>query len=590
LTGRGRWRRAAFIAVTALPFVFLTAFVAYPLWQQVGGSFFSWYQLKPRAFDGVRNYVALFADELVPVATLHTAFYLLLTVPVEVALGLGAAWMVLRVRRGQAALAVVFLVPLVVPWTVAGTFFYGLFTNGGVVDHIGHVLFGTSPQFLWLYHPRLAFASIVVFGIWKGAPWCFLLLLGALSASPVEVFEAARIDGARGASFWWRVVVPSVRPMLAFVVVLRFLAEAQTYDSVAALTNGGPGFPGATELLAFYGDKVAFGYYNFGEASALGTLLGTALVIVAALGWLMAYPRPIGRRRSFGPLPARPASSAVPEPARDSAIARQHRWREPSRPPGLVRSLLGSSKVWSGRARAVVLVIMALLVLAPFAGGAPNWMGRNEFAGTFWPAIDAALGNTLIVSAATLAGTLLLAVPAAYLLAFKQFRLRNALFLFVLFCLAIPGIVFIFPQFEETVRLHLVNKLAGVVVLYITTNLPLAIFFLRPAFAGVPRALVEAMRVDGASELGILMRLILRYAGSTIIALSVLVVVWVWGEVPIAQALLNNNSTFTLPLQMFNGSIGNPNAVYLISMAVPLALFLVTQRFFRRGLVSGSLL
>ncbi|MGO9661620.1 MAG: ABC transporter permease subunit [Acidimicrobiales bacterium] len=591
MTNKARWRRVAFIAVTGFPFLFLVVFVAYPLWQQVGGSFFAWYQLKPHGFDGVRNYVAMFDDILVPVSALHSFFFLLFTVPTEIVLGLAAAWMTLRVGRGKAVLAAVFLVPLVVPWTVASGLFYGLFNIHGVADRLSQVLFGGGYSFLWLFHPRLAFGIIVVFSIWKGAPWCYLLLMGALSACPADVLEAARIDGARGLSFWWRVVLPTIRPMLAFVIVLRFLAEAQSYDPVALLTNGGPSFPGATTLLAFYGDKVAFGYYNFGEASAIGTLLGAALVIVAFTGWRFAYPRPVGRRRSFRAPPARPRAPGAGGPPRHALHAR-HRWwrRAPGGPASVPHGRLGASVRWSKRARWALLVAMAVLTLVPFAGEAPSWLGRNELAGTFWPGVETGLWNTLIATGATLVATLALAVPAAYLLAFKKFRLRGALFLFVLFCLAIPGIVFIFPQFEEIVRLHLVNTRAGVVFLYVTTNLPLAIFFLRPAFASVPRPLVEAMRVDGVSELGILRRLVLRHSASTIVALSVLVVVWVWGEVPIAQAVLNSDRLATLPLQILNGFIGNPNASYLISIGAPLVLFLATQQFFRRGLVSATLL
>lgn len=164
--------------------------------------------------------------------------------------------------------------------------------------------------------------------------------------------------------------------------------------------------------------------------------------------------------------------------------------------------------------------------------------------------------------------------------------------MFVLFTLAIPGVIFIYPQFQEIVWLGLVNTRVGMLALYVTSNLPLAVFFLRPAFGGVPVPLVEAMRVDGASGVGILRRLVLRYSASTIVALSVLVVIWVWGEVPIALAVLspNNVPSFTLPLLVAEGQVANPNAVYLLSMAVPLLLFLATQRLFRRGLVSASLL
>lgn len=587
------WRRVAFVVATGFPFVFLAAFVAYPLWQQLEGSFSGWYQLKPHGFDGARNYAALFHDVVARAAALHSAFYLLLTVPTEVALGLAAAWMTLRVKRGQGLLAVVFLVPLVVPWTAAGVLFYGLFNIHGVADRLSQDVFGTGSSFLWFDNPRTAFGVIVAFGIWKGAPWCYLLLLGALSACPEEVFEAARIDGARGFNFWWRVVLPSVRPMLAFVIVFRVLAEVQTYDSVAMLTNGGPNFPGATELVGFYANTLAFGYYNFGEASAMGTLIGAVLVVAAVTGWMLAFPRPIGRRRAFRGASAGARTSWAPSvPAFAPRWPRLKHRRASHRDPGEVRGRLGHSVRWSKRVRWALLTVMAVLVLLPFAGEAPFWLGRQELAGTSWPALGTGLKNTLILSVITVGGTLVLAVPATYLLAYKKFRLHGALLVFVLATLAIPGIIFILPQFEEVVWLGLVNTRLGIVVLYITANLPLAVFFLRPAFAGVPWPLVEAMRVDGASSFGILRRLILRYSANTMIALAVLIVVWVWGELPIAEAVLNaeNQSASTLPMLLTYGDIGNPNAVYLISVVVPLLLFFATQRYVRRGLMSGSLL
>ncbi|HTW07454.1 MAG TPA: ABC transporter permease subunit [Acidimicrobiales bacterium] len=586
----GWWRRGSFVAVVAFPFAFLAAFVVYPLWQEVWGSFASWYQLKPQGFAGTHNYAVLFDDILVPVSSLHTAFYLLLTVPIEVFGGLVAAWLTLRARRLQGLLAVVFLVPLVVPWTVAGELFYGLFNLHGVVDQLSQDVFGSGAHFEWFFHPRLAFGVIVLLGVWKGAPWCYLLLLGALSGCPDDVFEAARIDGARGTAFWWRVVIPAVRPMFVLVIVLRLIAEAQTYDSVAMLTNGGPGFPGATELVGFYANIVAFSYQNFGEASALGTLVGAVLVGIAAGGWALTRRRNWWRRRYL----------AVPWHHRafarlsgGSAAWREARHRARAPKPGalgrrgwLVRALSSSPARWA------TLAVMAVAVLVPFAGEEPSWLGRYEFAGTFWPAIKTGLWNTLILSGATLLGTFALAVPAAYLLAFKRFRLRPAMFGFILFTLAIPGIIFIYPQFEEIVWMGLVNTRTGIACLYIATNLPLAVFFLRPAFAGVPTPLLEAMRVDGASSLGILRRLVLRYSASTMIALGVLIVVWVWGEEPIALAVLSptNQSAFTLPLLLAQGQLGNPNAVYLLSIAFPLVLFLATQRFFRRGLVSATLL
>ena len=594
LAGRFGWKRVGFVAVAGFPFAFLLAFVAYPLWQELWGSFSKWYQLKPAGLEGLGNYASLFDDIDVPVSALHTVFYVLLTVPAEVVIGLATAWATLRARRGRGLLAVAFLFPMAVPWTVAGTLFNGLFGVGGVVDRLGQQLFGTGAMFNWLDHPRLAFGVVVGMGIWKGAPWCFLLLLGALSGCPEDVFEAARVDGARGWSFWWHVVLPSLQPMLALVVVLRVISETQAYYPVALLTNGGPGFPGATELVGFYDNTLAFGFQNFGEATALGTLVGAVLVVVAAIGWALAQPR-VSSRRLYLSGPRRGLCGR----RFWVGMSRMTAWR-PVWLGALARSCAGpggreGARRWRGlsaRARGAVVLGAMAAVLLPLGGEASAWLGGSGFSHTDWSWVETGLLNTLVMSVVTVGCTLLLAVPAAYLLAYKKFRLRGALFMFVLFTLAIPGVIFVYPQFEEIVWLGLVNTRAGMLALYVTSNLPLAIFFLRPAFSAVPVRLIEAMRVDGASGLGILRRLVLRFSASTIVALVVLIVVWVWGEVPVAVAVLspNNVSSFTLPLVVAEGQVGNPNAVNLVSIAVPLCLFVATQRFFRRGLVSGSLL
>jgi|GEM_PF-6134790 len=391
--------------------------------------------------------------------------------------------------------------------------------------------------------------------------------------------------------------------MLVFVIVLRVVAEAQTYYSVALLTNGGPGFPGATELVGFYDNVLAFGFQNFGEATALGALVGAVLIAVALGGWALAHPRSKPRRPYLAEPGAADLGRAPAGAPRPRLMAAAHLASYPVRawaavsasictPPGSGHSASRRRGAVVSRARWLFLGTAVVSVLAPFAGEASAWLGRSEFAGTDWPSVANGLLNTLLMSVATVVTTLVLAVPAAYLLAYKKFRLRGALFMFVLFTLAVPGVIFIYPQFQEIVWLGLVNTRVGMLALYVTSNLPLAVFFLRPSFGAVPVPLVDAMRVDGASGAGILRRLVLRYSASTIVALSVLVVIWVWGEVPIALAVLspNNVSSFTLPLLVAEGQVRNPNAVYLLSIAVPLLLFLATQRLFRRGLVSGSLL
>jgi ABC-type glycerol-3-phosphate transport system permease component len=543
--------RFVFAAVTAVPFLFLAAFTIYPLLQQFYGSFYFWYQLQPSAFTGLANYWRLFDDPVARLAALHTVIYVLCAVPCEVGLGLAAASLTLRARRGQAVLAALFILPLVVPWGTAADLFLAL------------------PQ-PWYDRPLPAFAILVVIGIWKGVPWCYLLLLGALSIAPAEVFEAARIDGARGVVFWRRILIPAIRPMFVFVIVLRIVIEAQNLTPVELLTGGGPSF--TTQLSSYYGFELGFDFFQFGEAAALGTLLGAALLVVAVLGWRCARARPARPAR----VPSLPAIVwRRPRPRARAGAARRLRWAP------------AHSIAWGNRGRWLFATVLVVLLLAPFAEVARE---RIRYA-LQWAAIDSGLRNSAIVTGGTLGLTLLLAVPAAYLLARKRFRLNGPLFAFVLFTLAIPGVVIILPQVEEMSRLGLVNSYLGLIILYAAANLPLAIFFLRPAFASVPEPLIESMRVDGAQGLVIARRLLLPYVARTIIAVALLVVVWVWNELPLAVVMINSQSLQTLPV-LVELNIGGSASVAAswISMAPPLVLFLATLPYFRRGVITGNLL
>jgi ABC-type glycerol-3-phosphate transport system permease component len=543
--------RVVFGAVTAVPFLFLAAFTIYPLLQQFYGSFYFWYQLQPSAFTGLANYWRLFDDPVARLAALHTVIYVLCAVPCEVGLGLAAASLTLRARRGQAVLAALFILPLVVPWGTAADLFLAL------------------PQ-PWYDRPLPAFAILVVISIWKGVPWCYLLLLGALSIAPAEVFEAARIDGARGVVFWRRILIPAIRPMFVFVIVLRIVIEAQNLTPVELLTGGGPSF--TTQLSSYYGFELGFDFFQFGEAAALGTLLGAALLVVAVLGWRCARARP-----------ARPARV----PSLPAIVWRRPRARARAGAARRLRWAPAHSIAWGNRARGLFATVLVVLLLAPFAEVARE---RIRYA-LQWAAIDSGLRNSAIVTGGTLGLTLLLAVPAAYLLARKRFRLNGPLFAFVLFTLAIPGVVIILPQVEEMSRLGLVNSYLGLIILYAAANLPLAIFFLRPAFASVPEPLIESMRVDGAQGLVIARRLLLPYVARTIIAVALLVVVWVWNELPLAVVMINSQSLQTLPV-LVELNIGGSASVAAswISMAPPLVLFLATLPYFRRGVITGNLL
>jgi len=589
-------RRAAWLVALAIPFLFLLFASVAPLVDQAVGSFFNWSDVHPVSFAGWRYYGYVLGDPIASAALVHTAIYVSITVPVEVVLGLGGAWLVYRAQRGRAALTALFVLPLVIPWSSTATLFSGVLgaTSGfdGFVDRV----IGDKIPLAWDLDPRLGFGVIVFVGIWKGAPWCFLLLLAAFSTAPVELFEAGRVDGARGLAYWRYVAIPAVWPMLVFVTIFRLFTEAQMAASVSLLTQGGP-FD-ATQLVGSYAIDLAFGSFRFAESEALATGTGAVLLVLAFIALVFLYrPRlplvaPIrravgsARRGVFTPKSAEGDAPASPNAVFRETPRRQHR---PARAAAFV-TWLGASKRRTRRLTAVALIVAAAIELIPLTSALrPGALG--PVFGLIWPEVETGLANSVVMTVGTVAGTLLLAVPAAYVLAQCRFPGRSVLFGLVLVAIAVPGALTLFPQARGLVLMGLANTRLGVMLIYISLDVPLAIFFLRAAFAAVPQSLVEAMRVDGASRARIVTRLILPMSASTLVVVAVLTVLQVWNDSVIILVMTTSPSLFTLPALVAAG-LGGTAALGAswLSIAPPLLVFLASQRHFHRGIAPGPLL
>jgi ABC-type glycerol-3-phosphate transport system permease component len=593
---RQRVLRVAGLAALAIPFLFLLFASVAPLVDQAVGSLFNWSDIHPVSFAGLHYYGDLLADPIATAAIVHTAIYVGVTVPVEVVLGVGGAWLVYRARRGRAALTALFVLPLVIPWSSTATLFSGVLNATSGLDGLVDRVIGDTIPLAWDLNPRLAFGVIVFVGIWKGAPWCFLLMLAAFSTAPVQLFEAGRVDGAWGVSYWRYVVIPTVWPMLVFVTIFRLFTEAQMVASVNLLTQGGP-FD-ATQLIGSYATNLAFGSFLFAESEALATATGAVLLIVALIALALLYrPKlplvaPIGRAvRSAGRVVYRPGHQPdVGVPAPEAMVP--HRPPRPRRPMGAATFVgwFGASKRRARRLAAVALIVAGAIELVPLTSGLRHGALGPVF-GLAWPEVETGLVNSAIMTVGTVVGTLVLAVPAAYVLAQCRFRGRSALFALVLVAIAVPGALTLFPQARGLVMMGLANTRLGVMLIYISLDLPLAIFFLRAAFAAVPRPLVEAMRVDGASTARIAARLYLPMSASTLVVVTVLTVLQVWNDAVIMLVMTNGPSLYTLPVLVAAG-LGGTAALGAswLSIVPPLLIFLASQRHFQRGIAPGPLL
>ena len=202
--------------------------------------------------------------------------------------------------------------------------------------------------------------------------------------------------------------------------------------------------------------------------------------------------------------------------------------------------------------------------------------------------------NTVIISIPGTIFPIILAALAAYAFAWLDFRYRDWIFLGVVTMLIVPLQVTWVPVLKIFNSLDITGSFTGIWLAHSAYGLPFAIFLLRNFMADIPRDLIEAARVDGASELRIFTKMILPLSMPAIAALAIFQFVWVWNDLMNAIVFLQTPDKFPLTVGIRNllGQYGNEfnllAAGAFISMVVPIIVFFTLQRFFVRGITAGA--
>jgi ABC-type glycerol-3-phosphate transport system permease component len=203
--------------------------------------------------------------------------------------------------------------------------------------------------------------------------------------------------------------------------------------------------------------------------------------------------------------------------------------------------------------------------------------------------------NSLVVAAGTVAVTVSFASLAAFAFARYHFRGKEVVFYLFLASLAVPSLELVIPQYLLMDKLHLINSLIGLVLIYVSANLPFSIFLLRGFFEAVPNELEESFRLDGASTLRVLTRLLAPLSLPALAVVALFAFNASWDEFVIALTLINTPAKYTLPigLALFIGahttSWGPLFAASVIATVPPVVAFVISQRWFKSGVSLGGI-
>ena len=259
--------------------VILSVFVLYPIVQSLWMSLHDWSMFRAaHEFVGLANYAELLDDPRFWNALTNTIVFTVVTVPLQVVIGLLLAVALSRARWWAVFLRSVYFFPVISSFaTMAIVWRFLLSADVG-------------PTAAWLrdagftpldalHSPTLALPAVILVGLWKNVGFTMVILVAALQDVPESLNEAAVLDGASPWQRFIHVTIPSLRHALLFTTVIAVIASLQVFDQVYVMTRGGPLFH--TETLVTYMYEQGFREYRSGYAAAIAWVLFLLIMLVS---------------------------------------------------------------------------------------------------------------------------------------------------------------------------------------------------------------------------------------------------------------------------------------------------------------------
>nr|WP_262009764.1 sugar ABC transporter permease [Streptomyces sp. FIT100] len=230
---------------------------------------------------GLDNYTALADDEKFVKALFNTGYFVVLGVPLTIGSGLVAAVLLNSgIDRLRTFFRVGFYVPVVTAIVaVAVVWRFVLDPSEGLIAGLGAQLGFGTPDFL--ASEALAMPSLIAMAVWRNMGTAMVLFLAGLQSIPVEVREAAKLDGAGPFQEFRKITIPLLRPTMLYVAVMTSIGFLNVFEEPFVMTNGGPGDSTLTVSLHMY--EEGFDFFHMGSASAMAYVLFTIVLAVTLL-------------------------------------------------------------------------------------------------------------------------------------------------------------------------------------------------------------------------------------------------------------------------------------------------------------------
>ncbi|MCI9360471.1 MAG: sugar ABC transporter permease [Hungatella sp.] len=258
-------------------------FILYPVFRAFVISLSNWDGFATFDFIGIKNYTSLFADESFIISLKNTMWYTIVTVPLSIIFGILMALLMNIKIPGIKIFRTVYFLPQVTSMIAIGLVWSMVLANYGPVNQ-ALMAFGMQEPPKWISSSAWALISVEIVTIWRSMGYNAIILLAGLQGINIELYEAAKLDGADSWQRFLYITLPMLSPTIFFCLVTQMISSFKVFDVIMAMTQGGPGR--ATNVLAYYIYNKSFVDYRFGYASSAAFVLFFIILIMTLIQFI----------------------------------------------------------------------------------------------------------------------------------------------------------------------------------------------------------------------------------------------------------------------------------------------------------------
>jgi ABC-type sugar transport system permease subunit len=262
-------------------FLLIITFIAYPLVRSLILSLYEWNGITQPQFIGLTNFKFLFQDDTLFKALYNTIAFSVLTTAGTVTIGFLLAVAIERRVMGWSFFKVIYFLPVMMSITVVGLLWGQLFDPTFGPINVFLKALGVAKPPVWMGDPKVALYAIIGVTIWQFSGFPMIVFLAAMEGIPLDIHDAATIDGVNTWGRITRIIFPMIKHVIAVIVMIQIIFSLKVFDIVWVMTQGGPGE--STTVLGIYLYRNAFIYTHFGYGSAVAVFMAAIIFAISML-------------------------------------------------------------------------------------------------------------------------------------------------------------------------------------------------------------------------------------------------------------------------------------------------------------------